>query len=139
MSRAALFVAAALILFAPRARAKHDAPAPAPDVVLVGSISATTKALPPCGTGAFAMKLRVRVEQLEKGDYAQPFVDVLAGCPEMFAVPFVVGARVRLGLARKQPRPRTDWAVAGELPKPSFPELWLAEATLLAAPPPRAR
>jgi hypothetical protein len=126
MSRAGSITVAVLLLFGPRALAK---PAASPGLALIGRVTATTRPAPPCGTGAFAMKVRFQVEQVVEGDYKQAFVDVIVGCPELFPVRLAVGAQARLVLAREQPRPRTSWAFMGELPAPRFPQFWLVEAT----------
>jgi hypothetical protein len=127
MIRTASRIGVLWLLLALSAQAKPSNPH---ELVLIGHITATTRPTPHCGTIAFAMKVRVQVEDVVQGDYQQTSVDIIVGCPELFATPLVVGARARWVLAREQPRPKTDWAFLGELPPPRFPEFWLVKATV---------
>jgi len=99
-----------------------------PDLVLTGHVTVTTRRPPPCGGGAFAMKLRFQVEEVVAGDYRQPFVDVLVPCPEFFKIRLTTGARARLELAFEKSRSKRRWAFMGELPEPRFPQYWLIRA-----------
>jgi hypothetical protein len=126
MTRASFMTVALVLLLGPHALAK---PAAAPALTLEGRVTATTRPAPHCGTGAFAIKVRFQVEEVVEGDYKQPSVDVIVGCPEMCPIRLVVGARAQLVLAREAPRPKVSWAFMGELPAPRFPEFWLVRAT----------
>lgn len=131
MKRAGWMAVALLLLVGAGASAKPAAPR---ELVLVGRVTATTPPTPHCGTVAFAMKVRVQVEEVSEGQYERAFVDVMVGCPELSPIRLAVGTRARLELSREPPRPKTKWAFKGQLPAPRFPELWLVTGSNLPLP-----